>query len=67
MICFLDDSVKNVIMPLLSNIVDQILNLLQDPKIDPKRVLMFFLVNTVLITFGLFFNKIRRQMEIKNI
>ena len=67
MIGFLDDSVKNIIMPLLSNIVDQILNLLKDPKIDPKRVLMFFVLNTVLIIFGLFFNKIKRQIKIKNI
>ena len=65
MIGFLDDSVKNFIIPLLSNIIDQIVSFLQDPKIDPKRVLMFFLVNTVLIIFGLLFNKIKRQIKIK--
>ena len=66
MIGFLDDSVKNFIIPLLSNTIDQIVSLLQDPKIDPKRVLMFFLVNTVLMIFGLVFNKIKRQIAIKN-
>ena len=65
MIGFLDDSVKNFIIPLVSNIIDQIVSFLQDPKIDPKRVLMFFLVNTVLIIFGLLFNKIKRQIKTK--
>ena len=65
MIDFLDNNVKNFIIPLLSNTIDQILSLLKDPKIDPKRVLMFFLVNTVLIIFGLFFNKVKRQMKTK--
>ena len=64
---FLDDSVRNFIIPLLSNTIDQIVSFLQDPKIDPKRVLMFFLVNTVLIIFGLLFNKIKRQIKTKNL
>ena len=64
---FLDDSVRNFIIPLLSNTIDQIVSFLQNPKIDPKKVLMFFLVNTVLIIFGLLFNKIKRQIKTKNI
>lgn len=67
MIGFLDDNVKNFIIPLLSNTIDQILSLLKDNKIDPKRVLMFFLVNTVLIIFGLVFNKTKRQILTKNL